>query len=518
MPHVLPRKQPLMAVSWDQQQLVYVVAQAAGSKISIQAARSISRSTDDEDPASVAELLQKELEHHHIKRAKILVGLARSQVEMLDLTLPPATDEELPELVRNQTFQQLPDVTDDSVIDFVMLDDDPSQPRKVAAAVAPAELLKHIQQQCAVAGQRPTCVTLRPLSAASLCCRIVVGPAMGKCLLVSRLDREADFSIIAQRRVIFSRTIRLAAEASEEAFAQQLVSEINRSLLVAPQTSDAEGPVEHVYMLGVFPEREETLQKLSDELQLPVSLLNPLEGVEFQSGTIPDDVQHLAGLLGMIRDHVDGHHAIDFVNPRRPPPPPNYRRKIAMYGAVAAVLVATVFHHFLDQRHQAEAEVQRLAGKVKDVELVLEATNKKKAIVDEIGRWQASDVNWLDELRDLSTRFPAGRDAVVQRLSALPSSSGGIIDLQVHVRDPSVMTRMENQLRDQYHQVRVKGVLQRSEEDAFRWQSDVTVYVIQRSKDQYAQHVGTPEDQDPSNTAEEPAPRILQAEPPAERK
>ena len=517
MPHILSRKQPLLAVSWDQQQVVYVLAQVTGEKISIQAADSISRSTDEDDSAPVADLLRERLAHLKVKREKVLVGLARSQVEMLDLTLPPAKDEELPELVRNQTMQQYTDVTDDSVIDFISLDTDPTQPRRVAAAVAPAELLKQIQQQCAYAGQSPACITLRPLSAASLCCRIV-GPMTHKCLLVSRLDNEADFSIISQGKVIFSRTIRLASEPSEDAVAQQIISEIKRSLLVAPQTSEEDEPVERVYLLGAFTAQEETLGQLADELDLPVSLLNPLKGLELQPDVRPDTVRHFAGLLGMIRDHVDGRHGIDFVNPRRPPSPPNYRRKFALYGAVAAVGAGMMFYHFFDQVSQAKQNVTVLSGQLKKAEGLLDATNKQKAIVNAVARWQADDVNWLDELRDLSVRFPGTGDAVVQRLSAATAGDGGVVDLQVHVRDPSVMTELENKFRDRFHQVRVKGATQRSEEDAFGWQSDVTVYVRQRAKEQYAQQMAGTDDATTGADSEKPASLISQVELPPERK
>jgi hypothetical protein len=407
-------------------------------------------------------------------------------------------------------------MTDDSVIDFVTLDSDPTQPRHVSAAVAAADLLRQIEQQCAHAGQSPSCITLRPLSAASLCCRIV-GPSMHKCLLVSRLDNEADFSIISQGKVIFSRTIRLASEPSEEAVAQQIISEINRSLLVAPQDSEEDEPVQRVYLLGSFTAQEETLEQLADELDLPVSLLNPLKGFRLQPGVRPESVRHFAGLLGMIRDHVDGQHAINFVDPKRPPPPPNYRRKFALYGAVAAVCAGAMFYHFFDQVSQAKQDVAKLSGQLNKVEQLLEVTNRQKAVVDAVARWQADNVNWLDELRDLSRRFPEGSEALVQRLSAVPASNGGVIDLQVQVRDPAVMTQMEDQFRDRFHQVRVKGATQRSEQEAFGWQTDVTVYVRQRNKEQYVRQMTETEEETADAETVDAVPRVSQAEPRPER-
>ena len=356
MPQLLSRKQPLLALSWDQQQLVWVLAQSAGNKILVRAANTVSRQTEDGEVLPLAELLRGELQEHGIKRATVLVGLARSQVEMRDMTLPPAQDPELPELVRNQALQQYADVTDECVIDFVMLDDDPTQPRHVAAAIASAELLKYIQQQITATAHAPACIALRPFSAASLCCRMV-GSVMGKCLLVSRLEHEADFSIIFRRKVIFSRTIRFGTDASPEDIAQQVIAEIKRSILVAPQSSPEEGPVEHVYVFGAIQEQEATLRQLADELDLPVSLLNPLEGFELRKEAISGNMHHRAGLLGMIRDQVDGRHAIDFVHPKLPPPPVNHRRRAALYAAVAVVAVGSVGFHFAGQIQQARSDV-----------------------------------------------------------------------------------------------------------------------------------------------------------------
>jgi hypothetical protein len=226
----------------------------------------------------------------------------------------------------------------------------------------------------------------------------------------------------------------------------------------------------------------------------------------------------LAGLLGMIRDHVEGQHAIDFANPKRPPPPPNYRRKIAIYGAAAAVVFGAVVYHFASQISEANAAVRDSIKKLREVERVLERTNEKKMVVDEIAAWQARDVNWLDELRDLSARFPVGRDAVVQRLTASPTEKGGIIDLQVQVRDPAVMQQMENQLRDAYHQVRAKGATQRSEQDTYQWQTDVTVYVTQRTKQQYVQQFLPKEESAAPEEPAAPATQLSRAEPTAERK
>jgi hypothetical protein len=111
MLHRPKRKQPLVALSWDQQQLAYALAQVTGkNKIQIRAAGTVSRLAEDGSSLPVARLLDERLRQHGTRRAAVLVGLARSQVEMIDLVLPPARDDELPELVRNNCLQHSADI------------------------------------------------------------------------------------------------------------------------------------------------------------------------------------------------------------------------------------------------------------------------------------------------------------------------------------------------------------------------------------------------------------------------
>ena len=107
-------------------------------------------------------------------------------------------------------------------------------------------------------------------------------------------------------------------------------------MAVAPLESDDESPVEHVYMFGDLHENSTFIKRLADDLDLPVSLLDPTVGLKLLSKPDPQTIHQYTALIGMIRDEAAGDPPVDFCHPRRPPPPPQYKKKIGFYAAVAA--------------------------------------------------------------------------------------------------------------------------------------------------------------------------------------
>jgi hypothetical protein len=120
------------------------------------------------------------------------------------------------------------------------------------------------------------------------------------------------------------------------------------------------------------------------------------------------------------------------------------------------------------------------------VEKMADKVDRRQRIVSAINSWQADDVNWLDELRDLSLRFPGPADAVIERMTVAPAADGGnIVGLQVRVRDPAVVSMMEANLRDEHHSIRSKRVSELSGEDDFGWRFDASILVGPRQPEAY---------------------------------
>jgi hypothetical protein len=88
-------------------------------------------------------------------------------------------------------------------------------------------------------------------------------------------------------------------------------------------------------------------------------------------------------------------------------------------------------------------------------------------------------------LRDLALRLPASRDLMLMRMSLLPErSGGGNVEFTGLVRDPLIVARMEQNLRDQHHDVRSKRIQERGP-GKYSWVFETSMSVSGRDKQSY---------------------------------
>lgn len=148
-----------------------------------------------------------------------------------------------------------------------------------------------------------------------------------------------------------------------------------------------------------------------------------------------------------------------------------------------------------------DAENESLTEELTRLDDQFKRAGKQQKVIQAIHEWGETDVNWLDELRDLSLRLPGGRDAVVLRMAlGHARGSGGTIDIVGVVRDPAIVSRIENDLRDKYHQISSRRVQEREQENSYSWHFESSLIVSPRDKKQYVSHLLDP----PSESAELP--------------
>jgi len=479
---VIPHRKPVIALQWDHATLDYLVAELHGGRTRIVATGNLPTESDDEEKLAPGQLLNAELARLGIRKAEAVVALNRRQVDVLPMELPPASDDELPTLVSNQVLRDGGDLAESGLIDFVALDDPEGQSRHVFAFVVESTVMDDVQQQCTAAGLKVTSVVYRALASVSLLQHLV--PAADRVMvLVTLHDLEADLSIVQHGRLIFTRTARLSETRNLGELARQLSIEARRSLAAASLTVDAEQ--QHLYLFGSLEQSEQLVQQLADELALPASLLDPLQG--FDATDVPPlELGRVAPLLGMVQSHFQQTQSVDFLNPKQPPTPPNIVRQAIGYVIVAAVLLTAGIYYLLDMRQQETAEIERMQASLKKVVVKLDKVKEKKAVVDAIDRWEADDVNWLDELFDIARRFPSGSDAMIRSLAAGPGRSGRCaIDMTVQVSDPKVITDFGDRLRDEYHSVSSQDVSEQASSKDYPWQFDTRIQLRKREVEQY---------------------------------
>ena len=105
---------------------------------------------------------------------------------------------------------------------------------------------------------------------------------------------------------------------------------------------------------------------------------------------------------------------------------------------------------------------------------------------DTVRQWQADDVTWLDELRDVSARFPRSSAASVRKMSLLSSGNGGVVDLKLQVSAPETITAMESGIRDRFHQVRSKRISETSGGGPLSWSFETLITLQRRERADYA--------------------------------
>jgi Tfp pilus assembly PilM family ATPase len=510
----------LLALDWDQHEARYVVANTRGAQLVLEAAASIALATSSDEGASRLQLghaLQAALGRHKVGRALTLLGVERSQIEVLSLTLPPSSDAELPELVRHQAMRESAAITDDSSLDFVPLSDDPQGPRRVAAVALSRQRREQLQAVCAEAGVTPHAIVLRPYAATAL----FLGsspPNDQACLLINAFADEIDLSVVSGGKVAFWRTLRQANVSHDPVAAKKLIAELNRTLVVV-QDQLGEQPIAAAYLYGALAEHPALVEQLRDDFSLPVTLVDPFAALAEPPGEMPENPGRFSSLLGMLS--VEAQHkaqAIDFLHPRKRPAPPDRRRQAIVASAAATVVLLLGGYYAWSTFAEVNAENESLDAELDRLDEQFKRAGKQQKVIQAIHDWGEHDVNWLDELRDLSLRFPSGRDAVLLRMALSHGrGTGATIDMVGVVRDPAIVSRIENNLRDKYHQISSRHVQERVQEKSYSWHFESSLVVAERDKRDYVSHLASRPEPEPAETAP-PAPQKLVPPRPADNK
>ena len=366
-----------------------------------------------------------------------------------------------------------------AVIDFDLTD---LGDHSVAHAfVLRAESAQQIQAFSAAIGLDVHAILLRHYSVASRFARVSHQPEASG-LLLNLLDESADLLVVKDRQVAAARTIHYGKDSGAIQM-DRLSSEVVRTVAANPSI----GTVERVFVFGRDIAANDFVAAIKEGLPFDVELLDPLKETE-HSGIRGDDPSFpMAALVGMVCDVQDDSAMIDFANPKQPPAPPNRWRKAAFYSLAAAAAIAIVTHTLGGDLKELDGNIHDLQSQLDHQKQVLEKLESRTLIVDAVNRWQNAGVNWLDELRDLTVRFPREGDAMVDRMSCTEGQVGGTISMGVRVREPSIVTELETSLRDSYRQIRSKRISQADQGQAFPCQFETTVVMRRRPKELYLQ-------------------------------
>ncbi|MGY8766898.1 MAG: hypothetical protein ACKVH8_00535, partial [Pirellulales bacterium] len=403
----------------------------------------------------IGKTIKKALESRNIKEAECLITVGRANIELHVLQLPPAPDDELPDLVRFQSLRQFTNLGEDWPLDFVPLGkNEKGQLEVLTAALAP-NAVKNIQTTCGHAGLTATHLVMRPLSAASLLER--ESRYSGKVsLLVDILADEVDLTIMSNQTVVFTRTTRLPGTLGSEEQAKSLQQEIRRTMIAAQDQLAGES-IETVVILGSEDNLVKTKETLNEQLDVPVDLLNPFEHslVRAATKTFPEFSGRYAPLLGLLIDQATStRHAIDFLDPRKAPEAQNNKRTYSLAGIAAGLLFLMGAYMFYSQLGSMNTEIDDLDRKLVKLQKSNKAMLAIQTKIEQIDQWNLNNIRWVDEMYRLSDKLPAAEETILARLVMKGSAKeGGTIIMEGYVSDQGVINALEKSLQDDTHKV-----------------------------------------------------------------
>jgi Tfp pilus assembly protein PilN len=399
------------------------------------------------------------------------------------LSLPPAPDDELPDLTRFQAQSEFNTLGEDWPLDFLPLDSDPTQPRTVLAAAIAPQTVTQILDTCREAGLAAKRLVLRPCAAASLLQRYRAADTACVRLLVDVLADEADLTVLVAETVIFMRTARLPAGHSPAERSAALVTEMRRTIGAAQNQLKGE-PVQEIVLCGVGDEYDSLADddltgQIDSQLKLPTTCFDPFHSLDVDPSLrmqLPSHPGRFAPLLGMILDEADGiRHGFDFLSPRKKPKPPNRRKFYLQVAGIAAAVIAALWlgiWGMLASRETANAELR--------TEFAADAARLKQfATVDEeireIESWLAGDVVWLDEFAELASEMPPAEEVMLTKVRVDVNARGASMQLDGLARTTNSISDLESKLRDNRHRVDGRGGTLDNRNPRYPWQFTSTV-------------------------------------------
>ncbi|MHC4405834.1 MAG: type IV pilus biogenesis protein PilM [Planctomycetota bacterium] len=463
----------LVALEWTEAEARVAVAVTRGDRIALSQAFSVPLPPDESgaeaSESSAAEKVARALAARRLGRSDTLVAVGRSDVELRQLSLPPAPDEDLPEMVRFQAGREFNALEDDWPLDFLPIDGDAERPRNVlAAAISPARVAE-TREICRKAGLKLSRLVLRPCAAASLLCRRrEAGPEEVR-LVVDLLADEVDLTLLLGQKVVFLRHARLRTDPLDTpAAGEALASEIRRTM-AATHSQLGGRRVGAIVLCGAEPEHTILAQSLEDLLATPSEVFDPFARLDLEGDLrrgLPDRASQFAALLGMLCDEVDGTpHAIDFLNPRRRPQAPGRRNTYIVAAVAAGLLLLAPFAYGWIQGRSLARDIRRLEAQVTALDKDIKAAGRVEDTIGHLDRWKSSELCWLDQLYWLSKQYPEARQGMLTRLmqsapQARRSTGGlaggdgspvGFMNFDTLLRDGEALGTLPTLLTDDSH-------------------------------------------------------------------
>jgi hypothetical protein len=319
-------------------------------------------------------------------------------------------------------------------------------------------------------------------------------------------EAGGEFTVARAGHIAFTRTIPATALAHEKS----LVAEIRRNLTVYAGLPDS-GTLELIYVAeGADPGRETMADRLGDVLPVAVRGFDPFAGSAVANAVPPAVRGGFTGVVGLLAAKAFADVLpINFASPRQPRAEASPHRSRILVAALVGVLILGVGAMAgMMELSKANRRVLAANNAKTDVDGELQKSEldaKRLAAADEFTN---REVVWLDEMYDLSDRFPdikkmraieiegsavappakttakAGTPAIQPKTPVkLPI---GQLRVVVSTEDPALVDRLVDGLnRDKFYSSTSKSTAGLSAGSSRSQQFTVTTQIVHRSPAEY---------------------------------
>ncbi len=472
----------ILAVEWHEREARVAVGRARRGSFVVDDAFTVRLDLSDiesswpspEAAEHIGKQLAAALASRGLRRLEAVVAVDRNLVELRELSVPPAPDEELPDLVRFQAMRDFIALGDDWPLDFIPLEQQPGQPHQVLAAAINPSVVAAVTSVCEAAELKLHRLCIRPCAATSHVLRRQRASAPSVMLVIDLLEDAAGLTLVVDGRPRILRRAKLHGDplAGGEA-AEDLVSQVRRTI-VAGQNELAGRSAEKAVLCGASEARCALAALLSERIGVPVEAFDPFEGLPLGSALrrrLPEAAGRFSAALGMLLDELQQEPpAIDFLHPRRRPEPVAERNTAVLAGAVAVLaLLAFVLYGWYQERSLKD-QINRLQAQSQQLDNQLQEASQFEKVVDEVKQWVDTDVVWLDELNWLAERFPDSKKAILTQLKLGIVGDRAEMAWEGLAEDYRALAELEARLQDPRHVVAGNNKSEAKSPDHYNYQ------------------------------------------------
>ncbi|QEG22445.1 type IV pilus biogenesis protein PilM [Mariniblastus fucicola] len=384
---------------------------------------------------AIGEKLKQVVQDNGLTRNDAVVVLSRSQSELREIELPPAPDDELPDMVMFKAKSDFASFSDRWLLDYVSLDTDPGLPRRVlASAIAPA-VRERVEKIIEPTGLKLKQLVLRPFAIMDLLNSQISDDAAR--LVVNPGDEFTDIVVTKGNQTVSTRSIRMPADQNSDQRNRLLLSEVRRTLASSKRQLGGTA-VSNMILLDDEKTNKHLVGDLSERLKIGVDVVNPFDGLG-RIGQAKGDVAspwQFSPLLGSLLHH--GHDrtpAIDFLNPSRREEVVVDRSRWLIYGSLAGLAALMTIAFAWWTLSSQSAEIAQLQQDLVDAIKFNEGDSNRPSMDSILGRtgmiddWEKANVQWLDELDEMSKRFLTADEAMVSSFNAAVRRNVPIVEV-----------------------------------------------------------------------------------------